>query len=369
MRICYAICISIFLFVGCADLGEWNMEEIPPTTGQIGTETANQIADFMTETLNREELVGLEVAICDPSGEIWSFPVGTEDLKRDIALTDGSIMRIGSLTKTYTGAVILKLCQEGQLCLDSTASAYLDGYEKLDRVTIHQLLNHRTGIRDVFEILEIFTSSLFFPDKWWNHKEIVERCLKADLDFDPGTDAAYSNTNFLILGMIAEEVTGMEMAELYRDLPAEMEFVPYTGTPERLVSGYVDRFVTLERWFETKPENTSWATVAYSAGAIATTSEDIAVFSHDLFHGSILEPEYLDAMTTFEDRYGLGIRIYSHSAGEMWGHEGEIVGFQSAMLYDPETGFIYAGITNTTPFDMVEFLGNVRVLVDSGRTV
>jgi D-alanyl-D-alanine carboxypeptidase len=186
----------------------------------------------------------------------------------------------------------------------------------------------------------------------------------------PGAEYSYSNTNYILLGLIAEQITGQEMAALYRQRilePLELYstyFVPYEPAPENLISSFDRDLIPLPGFFELDPDGVSAATAAYTSGAMVSTAEDLVKFYDGLFSGKLLAPASLDAMTTFFDAsdsgtpqltgYGLGVFSLEVNGEEVWASLGEFIGSMTMLAYSPSEKDIVAVIGNLSIFDYVQ---------------
>jgi D-alanyl-D-alanine carboxypeptidase len=332
----------------------------------VTEEKAVKIIDAVCNTLNSDQIIGAQVSIRDSLNEEWNISMGATDLKQDNDLGNKHILRIGSVTKIYTATLILKFIESGYLQLDEKISKYYPDYENVKNITIENLLNHSSGIVDVFALPSIFISASNFPDKYWDPNSLVEVCLNKKLEFSPGSKHVYSNTNYLILGLIAEKVSGENIGKLFSDYllkPLELNntfLVPYMDTPSRLVNGYVHHFaLSLKEWYTNEPENTAWSTIGFSAGAGASNSSDLSAFTHYLFNGHIISPESLALMTDFHGDKGLGLFKIKVNDHYYWGHEGEITGFESVTAYDPVEKIIISICYNTTPSNPHDLLNKI----------
>lgn len=336
------------------------------TSNFVNDEKAKEIADEVCNTLNSNELTGIQVSIIDSIGERWGFSIGSTDLKHNQSLEDYHILRIGSVTKIYTATLILKLVENNYLQLDQYLSDFYPEFENAKEITIRNMLNHSSGIVDVFSIPSIFISATNFPDKQWNSNNLAETCLSKKLNFSPGTRTEYSNTNFILLGLIAEKTSGNKMPQLYKEYiinPLNLKntyFVPYENHPPELVNGYVHHYaLSLSEWYTNEPDNTSWATIGYTAGAMVSNAAELADFTYQLFKGNIINQASLAQMTSFFGNKGLGLFTINVNNNTYWGHEGEITGFEAITAYNPETKVVISITCNTTPFDIYELLNAI----------
>jgi D-alanyl-D-alanine carboxypeptidase len=203
------IFISSLLLIGIScekyDAVDCLPEKNLTTTSLVTTEIAEQISMTVCNTMNANELLGIQVSITDSTGEKWNLSMGSTDLKQKEQLEDYHVFRIGSVTKIYTATLILKLIESGFLRLNQNLTEFYPSFENAEKVQIKHLLNHSSGIKDIFSIPAIFISSSNFPYKKWDPNRLAEECFQKNLGFEPGSKHAYSNTNFILLGLIAEK--------------------------------------------------------------------------------------------------------------------------------------------------------------------
>lgn len=224
-------------------------------TALVDSKKAFTISQIICNTLNSKYLIGMQVSIRDSLGQSWSVSFGTHDIKQNHQLKKDHLMRIGSVTKIYTAALILKLAEENYLQLGQKLSKFYPGLKNVTNVTLANLLNHSSRIADIFSFPNAFIIASDFPDKKWDPHHLAEVCMIKKLKFEPGTRHSYSNANFIILGLIAEKVTGKNIFQLiseyiFEPLNLTNNFlVPYDETPPELVNGYVHHFaLSLSEW-------------------------------------------------------------------------------------------------------------------------
>lgn len=307
----------------------------------LDRETAIRLQSVLDTDVNLLGVPGFQAAIRTAGGQTWSGVSGTVDPERQIPLPREAILRVGSATKTFTAVVILQLVEEGKLSLDDTLAQWFPHFPNAGEITLRHLLTHRSGI---YEILQspVVLGSLFFPHKAWKPEEMVGIAAKQKLNNLPGTEYAYSNTNYILLGLIAEQITGQEMAILYRQRILEplalysTYSVSYEPAPENLISNIDRDLIPLPGLFELAPDGVSAATAAYTSGAMVSTAEDLVKFYDGLFSGKLLSLASLDAMTTFYDAsdpgtpqltgYGFGVFRLEVNGEEIWASLGEFIG-------------------------------------------
>jgi D-alanyl-D-alanine carboxypeptidase len=244
----------------------------------------------------------------------------------------GDRFRIGSVTKTFTATVILQLVGEGKLGLDDTVERWLPGLVPGgERITVRQLLNHTSGLFNNTEDPAFLDSLIRDRLRQWSPRELVAVAVAHPPAFAPGERWGYSNTGYVVLGLIAEAADG-------RPLAAQLEsriFAPLAlrdtsfETRSRIAGPHAHGYFGLPRPRDVSVFNPSGA---WAAGAIVSTAADVARFYRALLGGRLLRPEQLRAMTTTVPivpgaGYGLGIARTRTACGTAWVHNGDFPGY------------------------------------------
>ena len=313
---------------------------------------------------------GISVTVIFPDGTMWTGVSGMADVKAGVPVTPDTAFALASVTKTFTGALILQMVEEGDIELDASVAEYLPGLRVDPKVTIRQLLDHTSGLRDYFFHPAIDRILTDHPDRIWTEAESFKYVGKPY--FKPGRGWHYSNTNYLILGMVAERVGKASLADLFRQrffepLGLDGTFYQPTETARGPVAhGY--RFATSAK--DAKAIDltaggpvvpfTSVVTAARGAGALAATSSDVARWARALYAGGVLESdtvqEMLDDVAQTERYrptvpYGLGVQLIDIGGEPAMGHSGRLLGFRSAVRFLPDTGMTIAVLTNQSRTD------------------
>ncbi|MGR6919732.1 serine hydrolase domain-containing protein [[Actinomadura] parvosata] len=245
--------------------------------------------------------------------------------------------RIGSVTKSFTAAVVLQLAGEGKLSLSDSLERWLPGLVAGgSRITVRHLLQHTSGIPE-------YSTTMF--DRWgipkerlrtWSARELVKMADDLPREFAPGARYGYSNTNFIVLGMLIEKVTGSSYAaevrqRILRPLGLHGTFVP-EASPE-VPGPHAHAYVPVTRAGQTVPVDVTRfnPTMAGSAGEIISTTADLNRFFRALFQGRLLRPAQQKQMTdpgTIKE-YGLGLEAGPLPCGTAWGHGGGTHGYST----------------------------------------
>jgi D-alanyl-D-alanine carboxypeptidase len=251
----------------------------------------------------------------------------------------------GSITKTFVAALCLQLVDEGVLDLDLPIATWLPEAPDAQRITLRMLLSHRSGLFDYFQNPNYSDRVFKRPTHAWTVDEIMRLANRRPL-FEPGTDFSYSNTNYVVAGLILEQVTGKPLADLIderllRPLELRDSVFQQAGRPVGLVGakGFWSEPGGFRDWSDGSDyrPNTSAATVAWAAGAMEGSVRDLLDWQDELYSGAVLSPESLAQMLAFapDSGYGLGARTQTLAARPGYGHGGSLRGFVAVMYRLP----------------------------------
>jgi D-alanyl-D-alanine carboxypeptidase len=281
----------------------------------------------------------------------WSATAGVGDLRTGAPRSERDRYRVGSITKTFVATVLLQLEAEGRLSLDDTVDAWLPGVVEGNghdggRVTLRQLLNHTSGVYD-YTADEEFVRTHFLKDGFFEHRydtltprELVGIAMSHEPDFAPGASWNYSNTNYVLAGMVIEEVTGRPYGEEVRRRVLEPLRLSATSVPGTRVTLPRPSSRAYSKLAETATGPTYDVTrlnpsLAGAAGEMVSSSADLNRFYTALLRGRLLPAEQLREMTTTVpvepgSGYGLGLMKRDLGCGvTVWGHGGGIHGSSS----------------------------------------
>jgi CubicO group peptidase (beta-lactamase class C family) len=257
---------------------------------------------------------------------------------------------IGSISKQFTSAAVLMLQEEGKLSLDDRVSRWLPDLTRAKEVSIRQLLTMTAGYQDYAP------QDYMVPDweKPISTQQITDRWAKKPLDFEPGTKWQYSNTNYVIAGLIVEKITGKPLFEMLRErvfTPLKMTSVLDTNLkklPSDDPQGYFRYALGPLR--PAPHEGPGWM---FAAGELAMTPVDLAAWDISLMRQSVLKPASYLAMETetvlkngMGTQYGLGMRVMNQRGHRVLEHSGEVTGFVADNIVLPDDNFAVAVLTN-----------------------
>ncbi|MEM8830370.1 MAG: serine hydrolase [Cyanobacteria bacterium P01_G01_bin.19] len=353
---------GITVALDAPNLDDFNLSQIQVEGGEITLE------DELVEELNSSldgtrapEVPGAVVAIVSPSGSYFGAS-GLANVEDDIPLQSSDRFEIGSITKTFTATTILQLVEEGVLSLEDNLTDWLPESVTADipnanEITLENLLQHTSGIADYVDVLfaQAASNPLVFTQDW-QPEELVDLIDGQEALFAPGESFYYSNTNFLLLGIVIESATGNNVAAEIRDRiiePLELDNTFFAGEeeiPEGYVSGYWD-FDGDGTLNNIDLANLSWA---WSTGAMVSNAEDLDTFARNLFAGDLLQPETLEMMLDTipavdndnYSSYGLGVGTIESPNRFWYIHRGQTLGYRSNMWYSPEDDLTYIELIN-----------------------
>ena len=305
-------------------------------------------------------------AVRDKDGNTIGAAAGVGNLETGEAPPLDGEVRIGSNTKTFVAVVILQLVQEGKITLDEPIETYLPGLlkgEGIDatKITVRQLLQHTSGLPEYTD--QIGLEDIFqVRDIYYSPRDLIDIALTHPAAFEPGSQFRYTNTNYIVLTLLAEKVTHRPLAEQITQRiiePLGLSHTYYPGPGEEDIRGThphgYHRNSSAEEWKDITRMDPSWAG---GAGAMISTPSELGTFIQATFNGTLLTQDSIAEMKKTVDTgqpnrgYGLGIFSMPLSCGgEAWGHSGGIPGYGSYNMVGPD-GTAMA-LTVTAPPDAI----------------
>ena len=334
-------------------------QDAAPAQAQVfaqlsGADVNKRVQAIIDLLKTRPAFVGLSVAVARGDRIIVDRGAGVADLEWNQAADAKTVFRIGSLTKQFTAAAIMKLAEQGKLGLDDRLSRYVPEFDTGGRaVTIRQLLNHTSGIPN-------YTAQPGFVNREaplaLTEQEVLKLVAGVPFDFEPGTNWRYSNTNYFLLGMIVEKVSGRSYADfMQHELfdPLGLTHTRYGSLapiiPER-AQGYEFDLASGTR----RNASPIGMTIPGGAGGLVSTAGDLLRWQIALTNGRAVSPASFQQMITSTAKTGLGAATYGFglmndragSQRRIW-HNGGINGFNSVLSWWPDLGLRTAVISNS----------------------
>lgn len=306
---------------------------------------------------------------------------GYADMEQQIAMRPFHSSQAGSITKTFVAAMIMDLAEDGILQLDQPLATWVPEFPNAQKITLRMLLNHTSGIPD-YNTLEFYLTLLDTGyDHIWNTDELLSFMMSLPWEFEPGTNAAYSNTNYLLLSMCAQRATQSSLAQLLRQRIIQPLNLTHTflrdmepATAEMARGYYYDPKRDVFADAMTDLSHQVHGSCQLGDGGLATTPEDMIRFIRALFKGQLITKESLLAMQQthpeFGWDYGLGLADMQEIFGmPCWGHNGAFIWGQGILCYFPEFDASIAMLWNVFSFDFQEDPSMFMELFAAGMNV
>ena len=297
---------------------------------------------------------GLSAAVILADGTVWRGASGTRD--RNHAVDVLTLFEIGSVTKTYTAAVVLLLASEKRLSLDDPLSAWSIAVPNAGRITLRQALNHTSGLADAWDNPEFIPTLAFGGARRVAPQKVFE--YAGDPVFAPGEGWNYSSDNYLALGLVIEAVCETSVVDVYRERLFEPLRLEHTFFEAEEQVGGERAHAFLDMNNDGTPEdftafmpNTAFITAAWTAGGMVATAGDAASWMRALVGGELLQQDTRLEMLTWVDRpdgnqHGLGVLRTTIGGVVVVGHRGNSAGYSCAVWHAPDAGVTVAVLTN-----------------------
>jgi D-alanyl-D-alanine carboxypeptidase len=276
---------------------------------------------------------------------------GYANLRTKERISAAHVFRVGSITKTFVATVVLQLATEGALALDDPVERWLPTLVPNGAaITLRHLLGHTSGIYNYTDDGRLTAATIRNPLAPWSPATMVQVAISHPPLFAPGRGWSYSNTGYILLGMVVEKASGHTLADELRDRIFEPLGLTRTSLPAAaalpapFAHGYLPRGNGVVPTPGGRPADvTGWsASWAWAAGGIVSNVRDVGRFYAALLGGELLSPERLREMKTTvpafaSDRYGLGLQEMDLGCGRVWGHSGGTPGY-TVLAYNSENG-------------------------------
>jgi D-alanyl-D-alanine carboxypeptidase len=334
----------IIIFLSCFPLaGALHAQELP-------AEMRTSIDKAATDILAKTGAPSASIAVVRDGKIAYVHAYGTANLETKMPATTQMRYSIGSISKQFTSAALLMLAEEGKLSLDDKVIRWLPDLTRAGDVTIRQLLSMTSGYQDFWPqdyVMPMMLQPVTAP-------EIAAGWAKKPLDFEPGAKWQYSNTNYVIAGMIAEKVAGMPLLDFLQKrvfIPLQMTTVSNTDAaplgPEDPM-----RYLryALGPLRPAPKEGRGWM---FAAGELAMTAHDLALWDISLIDQTVLKPESYRALESevklkngVGSRYALGVSIAIADGRRVIAHGGEVSGFTARNEVYPDDRVAITVLTN-----------------------
>jgi len=326
---------------------------------QLSSTLQNQLDQFR----NKYHFTGMSVAIVSDDYGIWTGTSGFSQESINSSISSEMIFSIGSVTKTYVATLIMQLEDEGILSIDDSLFQWLPIYPNIDStITIKQLLKHESGIFNLTD------NPLFFQVlnqdhlHIWQDEEIILKLVDKPL-FEPGEKYSYSNTNYILLGMILKKATGKSISSLLKERILEPLNLSHTflaiedSLKSPIVHGWFDvngdsKLDDFTNFWDPK----AFYSALWTAGAMCSTAEETAIFMKALFNGDLVSANSLNKMSTINSSSHSGLGLFGFTTSDnisMLGHDGFTLEYSAFVYYDVASKNTYSILVNQRDLNQI----------------
>ncbi|MEZ5056842.1 MAG: serine hydrolase domain-containing protein [Saprospiraceae bacterium] len=316
-----------------------------------GQELKNGKLDSLFSLLEEHNKFMGGVSIFKNGEEIYQRSLGYVDVEKNIKVDAASQYRIGSISKTFTAVMVLQLIEEGKLDLTTSLKKYFPDVPNAKAITVEQLLRHRSGIFN-------FTNAQDF-ETWMtkpiSKKELVQKIASHKPAFAPDEKAEYSNSNYVLLSLMIEKITGKDYAtELEKRIlkPCKLNRTA-VGSAIEPDKNQALSYVKQGSWMLAVETDMS---IPLGAGFIISSPTDLNVFLNCLFKNKLLKKETMQEMTSLKDGFGLGLFSAPFYDKTGLGHGGDIDGFHSQAFHFEKEQLSISLITNGIDYSLNDIM-------------
>jgi len=300
---------------------------------------------YFTELENSNKFIG-SVAISENGKLIYAKAIGYSDIDTKTHSNENTKYRIGSISKTFTSVLVLKAVEENKLNLESKIYKFFPTIKNADKITISNLLNHRSGIHN-------FTNDEEYLK--WNtqkksEKEMLQIIEKAGSDFEPNSKAEYSNSNYVLLSYILEKVYKKPYSKILTEKitsPLKLQNTFFGGKINK-TNNESNSYKFLTKW---ELEQETDMSIPIGAGAVVSTPSDLTKFADGIFSGKVISLKSVEIMKALNDDFGYGLFKMPFNDKKGYGHTGGIDGFSSVFGYFPNEKVSFALTSNGSNYN------------------
>lgn len=296
------------------------------------------------------------ISIYEDGKEVYQKSFGFAIIDQKIKSTSTTQYRIGSVTKMYTAAIIIQLIEEGKLKQDTPLNTFFPKLPNAEKITVKNLLKHQSGLFNITED-EDFTTWMIKPQ---SRVKMIHRMTKNGVIFEPGTDTAYCNTNYILLAYIAEDIEDTSFHDIVDDRlvrPLELKLTRIGTDPPKGAQEAVSYQRIDDQW-EVVTDYTDMSAPG-GAGAIISTPSDVNLFTTALYKGKLMSQASYQQMTDVSTGMGMGLGGMPIMGMQAYGMSGQIDGFRSLSIFFPEKGVSMTIVTNAYETSLQEIMMKV----------
>jgi D-alanyl-D-alanine carboxypeptidase len=324
-----------------------------PSTGLAATPTNAEIEGYTKALLEQAipdtSAPGISVLIAGGDEVLFRGARGAASIELGVPLSPDHVFRLGSITKQFAAAAVLKLMEDGKLSLDDSLTKFVPDYPAGDDVTVRMLLNHTSGIMSYTEKPGLFEGPIRMTV---TTTQLIDTFKNEKPDFAPGEDWNYNNSGYVLVGAVIEAASGMAWHAYLKQAffePLGMKHTGYGDETVATIPGHVTGYTVSDDKWAVAPYLSM--TQPHAAGALVSSVDDLLRWNRALHEGKVLKPASYQQMITpigkaMDKKYGFGISHETLRGQEVLQHDGGINGFGTALIYLPEYDLTVAALCN-----------------------
>ena len=288
----------------------------------------NKLDQYFTKLDTNQKVMG-SFAISKDDKIVYVNAIGSADLESKKEADKNTVYRIASISKTFTAVLIMKAVEEGKINLTEPINKFFPTVKNADKITIENLLKHRSGINN-------FTDNPNYEQYYENpitKKDLLTKIVTGGSDFEPNAKYSYSNSNYVLLGFMLEEIYRKPYAAILLEKISKPLGLIYTKAGEKInpKKNEANSYLLIDKVYHKSTETN--LSVSIGSGNIVSTPSELLKFIIALNNGKIITKESLKKMQNFKDSYGLGITEVPFNTEKGFGHNGRIDEFLSVLYY------------------------------------
>ena len=310
-----------------------------------------KIDSLLTYLASNDKFMG-SVAIQENDQIVFEKSYGFADIKGKKRANSKTKYKIGSITKTFTAVVVMQLVEEKKLTLETKLSDFYPDIKNANKITINDLLAHSSGIYSFTDDADYKT----YAAKPQTKSQLLEKIKAGKAQFEPNAKAEYSNSNYVLLGWIIEDVTKSSYQSNVENRIIKKIGLLNTGFSPNINSANNEAFsyhMTGKTWEEAGKEDMS---IPGGAGSIIASASDLTKFISALFSGKLLKQPSLESMATIENGFGKGLFMMPFGERKFFGHTGGIENFSSTLGFYPKEKLAIALLDNGQGYGMNDIM-------------
>jgi CubicO group peptidase (beta-lactamase class C family) len=314
----------------------------------------DQLDEFLETLYEHQKIMG-NLTIAKDGNTIYSKSVGYQFIneKENKPITNTSKFRIGSITKTFTAVMVFQLVDEGKISLNQPLSKYYPQIPGSKNITISNMLNHSSGL------FNIAADENFNEQKETTKEQMLAMMVNHEPDFEAGSKHEYSNTNYVLLGYILEDLEKTSYSEILNSRIVNKLDLENTYFGNAI---NISNSECLSYYYEDDGSlheaNQAIMTIPGGAGGIVSNPSDLVVFINALFNGDLMSESSFKIMTTINDEFGSGVFSAKRNGMTIFAHNGTIDSFRSMYIYIPEQKIAIALNTNALDYGLMPIMFN-----------